>query len=135
MVIGALGCRPTGVTDSPLASAFALTFANLIQSQQALMGLPAVDARAFHAAATCHRVGPGGQAAGSGSWVCTVTWSVPNNRAPLRDTYELRVTPDGCYTATADGSEAHVGGPTLTTRQGRTFPNRLYAFDGCFDTQ
>jgi hypothetical protein len=41
---------------------------------------------------------------------------------------------DGCYTATADGAEAHVGGPTLKTLRGATVRNLLYAFDGCFDT-
>ena len=37
-------------------------------------------------------------------------------------------------TATIEGSEAGLGGPTVTTQDGKTVRNLLYAFDGCFDT-
>jgi hypothetical protein len=59
-------------------------------------------------------------------------WYGPN-RASLRDTYDLSVGTDGCYTATVDGSEA-LGGPTITLPDGRNVRNLLYTFEGCFDT-
>jgi len=131
--LAASGCSSSGVTATKIEEAFAPTFANLVQLQQGKLGLPYVSAHAFRASATCQRLGPGASAAGSGDWKCTVSWSVPGHSSMLRDTYDLSVTPDGCYTASADGEEAHVGGPTLTTRQGATVPNLVYVFDGCFD--
>jgi hypothetical protein len=50
----------------------------------------------------------------------------------LRDTFDLFVNTDGCYTATVSGE--NLGGPTLTTSDGRHVRNLLYTFDGCFDT-
>jgi hypothetical protein len=50
----------------------------------------------------------------------------------LRDSYELFVTTDGCYSATA--SSDGIGPPTLKTDSGREVRNLLYAFEGCFDT-
>jgi ABC-2 type transport system permease protein len=127
------GCHRTGVTRPRLERAFAETFANLIESQQALLGRHGIHASLFSAKATCVRLGPGKEDAGSGSWECTVNWSLPGRGGSLADTYELSVAPDGCYTATADAREARVGGPTRKTTDGSTIPNLLYIFDGCFD--
>jgi hypothetical protein len=52
----------------------------------------------------------------------------------LRDRYDVAVGTDGCYTATVDGAEADLGGPTITLPNGGTVRNLVYAFDGCFDT-
>ena len=48
-----------------------------------------------------------------------------------RDVYDLFVTPDGCYAATAEGES--LGAPTITAPDGRRVRNLLYAFEGCFD--
>ena len=128
-------CGQSHVTPDRLERAFALTFANLVVSQQNLLGRQGLDSRVFGTAATCHRAEAGHEPSGSGDWRCTVTWSIPDRRGTLRDSYELVVTPSGCYTATADSGEAHVGRATLTTSNGLTVPNLLYAFDACFDTQ
>jgi ABC-2 type transport system permease protein len=126
-------CRPAVVSKTKLEAAFAPTFANLIQTEEAMLGSPNVDARAFRASASCDRTGPGPSASvGGGHWVCTVSWSIPG-RGALRDTYDVTVTPDACFTATAEGESAHVGGPTIKTPAGTSVPNLLYAFDGCFD--
>ena len=117
-----------------LEKAFGPTFANLISAQQPTLGLPVTDPAVFGASASCHRLGPGKDATGSGEWVCTVTWLGPVRKGVLHDRYDLTVGPDGCYTAAADGNEAHVGGATITTRDGATVLNLLYVFDGCFDT-
>ena len=135
MVTGAgPGCGPSRITASRIESAVAQTFANLVHVQGERMDLPPVDASSLHPSATCHKVGAGRDGDGGGNWVCSITWLAPGRRTPLRETYDLSVTMDGCYTATADAAETHVGGPTLTTQHGTTIVNPLYAFDGCFDT-
>jgi hypothetical protein len=65
--------------------------------------------------------------------LCTLSWYGPN-RETLRDRYDVAVGTDGCYTATVDGAEADLGGPTITLPNGGTVRNLVYAFDGCFDT-
>jgi hypothetical protein len=127
------GCGSNGVTATRIEYAVAPTFANLIQSQEAILGMPPLDASTLRASAACHRVGPGDEPSGGGDWSCTIEWFPPGHRGPWHDIYELSVTTDGCYTAIADGEGGHVGGPRLTTRAGITFTNMLYAFDGCFD--
>ncbi len=127
-------CRSGGVTARKLENALAPTFANLIHVQRNVLALPIIEASALRATATCKRIGPGPDATGGGDWKCTVDWSPPGYRGILHDTYDLSVTMDGCYTATSDASEGHLGGPTLL-RPGSAVPvtNMLYAFDGCFD--
>ena len=71
-----------------------------------------------------------GSNAGSGEWVCTLTWKGPD-RQILRDTYDLFVATDGCYMATVV-SEG-LGGPVLKASNGTEVRNLLYAFEGCFD--
>ena len=127
------GCGPTGITASRIEHALAPTFANLIQTQESLLGLTALDVASLRAAATCHRIGPGNDPRGAGDWQCAIQWFPPGRRGPWLDNYELSVTTDGCYTATADGEEGHLGGPKITLRSGPTIANLLYAFDGCFD--
>jgi ABC-2 type transport system permease protein len=124
-----------GVTASRLEDALAPTFANLVHLQRSILKLPEIDRALLRATAQCQKVGAAGRdARGAGDWTCTVLWSSPGQRIPLHDAYDLSVTSDGCYTATADGSEAHIGGPTLTSRDGATVNNLLYTFEGCFDT-
>jgi len=134
LLIGAVVCRRAGgVTASRIEDAVAPTFANLIHLQRSILGLPSLAASTLRASAQCHKVGAPKETRGAGDWTCTITWVTPGQRTPLRDTYDLSVTVDGCYTATADGAEAHIGGPTLTTQDGTTIVNLLYTFDGCFD--
>ena len=68
---------------------------------------------------------------GSGEWLCTLDWRGPDRRI-IRETYDLFVAPDGCYTATVEGEA--LARPMLTTSDGRDVKNLLYVFDGCFDT-
>ncbi len=128
----ASGCGSgDGITASKIEDAVGPTFANLVRLEQSMLGLPPIDASLLRAYAHCHKVGPGEVTRGGGNWQCTVVWAFPGNKGPLRDSYDLSVTADGCYTATTD--EGHLGGPTLTTRDGTKVANVLYAFDGCFD--
>jgi hypothetical protein len=134
VLVGAvLRHRPGGVTGTRIEDAVAPTFANLVHVQRSILGMPSLEASALRASAQCHKVGIAKETSGAGDWTCVVLWFTPGQRTPLRDTYDLSVTPDGCYTATADGAEAHIGGPTLSIRDGATLTNLLYTFDGCFD--
>jgi hypothetical protein len=130
------GCGPRGVTAPRLEAALAVTFANLIDAQETVLRLPPVDVPALKASATCHKVGLAErdrEGTGAGSYVCTISWYAPARRAPLHETYDVSVTTDACFTATNEGAEGHVGGPTLTTKQGEVMRNLLHAFDGCFE--
>jgi hypothetical protein len=84
-------------------------------------------------AASCRKAVVSTGLTGSGDWVCTLVWSGPN-RQTLRDTYEVYVGTNGCYTATTNGAETNLGGPILSAPDGTLVRNLLYTFDGCFDT-
>jgi hypothetical protein len=126
----ALACGSSPITPERIEASLATTFANLVQVQVSALRLPAMAASEFGVAARCRKVTPG-SAAGSGDWICTLDWQGPNQQA-LRDTYDLAVATDGCYTATVEGSS--LGGPTLKRTDGGDVKNLLYKFEGCFDT-
>jgi hypothetical protein len=125
------GCGPSAIRADRLERAIAPTFANLVHLQVSRLGLPPVAVADLKVIASCYRTGGG--TVGAGEWVCAVIWSGPNSPT-LHDKYDVYVGPDGCYTATADVSEAKLGGPTVKTTDNRDVRNLLYAFDGCFDT-
>ena len=74
--------------------------------------MPAPD---FAVTAICRKQ-PTAADAGAGEWVCTLVWQGPDRRT-LRDTYDLYVGTDGCFTATVSGES--LGGPTLRAADGR----------------
>jgi hypothetical protein len=124
------GCGPSPITPTRIEGAIAPTFANLVHTQMSWLGLPAMSASDLSVTARCRRF-LAGENVGSGEWTCSLVWRGPDRRV-LRDTYELLVTTDGCYTATA--SRESLGGPTLKAENGRDVRNLLYTFEGCFDT-
>src|SRR5262249_31346365 len=134
VVTGALvalsGCGQSPITSKRIETAIETTFANLVELQVSSMRLPPMSAPDFAVTAICRRQGSGGDA-GAGEWTCTLVWQGPDKRT-LRDSYELFVTTDGCYAATVSGES--LGGPVLTSSDGRKVRNLLYAFEGCFDT-
>src|SRR5262245_37899121 len=125
-----VGCGSSPITAARIERAIAPTFANLVHVQVSWLGLPPMAASEFEVRASCRKPSASSNA-GAGEWVCTLLWKGPNQQ-PLRDTFDLFVTTDGCYTATAAGE--NLGGPTLKTSAGEPVRNLLYAFDGCFDT-
>jgi hypothetical protein len=126
------GCGASPITGDRVERAMAPTFANLVHAQLQRMGLGEVPAAQLRVVASCYRVG--GAGAGAGEWTCTVVWAGPRGTT-LRDTYDLTVGANGCYTATLTSSgEATLGGPIVMATDGRQVRNLLYAFDGCFDT-
>ena len=129
LAIGLSGCGQSPITSMRAERAIAPTFANLVHTQMVWIGLPPMAASDFAVQARCRRLQS--TAAGSGEWTCALTWRGPDRRT-LRNNYELFVTTDGCYAATAAGE--NVGGPMLKSEDGRDIRNLLYAFEGCFDT-
>jgi hypothetical protein len=132
-VVGAAasGCGASPITPARIEAAIAPTFANLVHLQVSWMGLPPMAASEFAARASRRRPGTTNHSAGSGEWVCMLVWQGPDGQ-PLRDTFDLFVTTDGCYTATAAAET--LGGPTLKASNGSEVRNLLYTFEGCFDT-
>ena len=131
IVMAALcGCGSSPITPNRIEPAIETTFANLVELQIERMRLPPMGAPDFAVTAICRKQMAGSEA-GAGEWTCTLVWQGPD-RKTLRDTYELFVNTDGCYSATVSGES--LGGPTLRTTDGRSVRNLLYAFEGCFDT-
>jgi hypothetical protein len=130
MTTGAtLGCRPSPITSARIEGAIAPTFAHLVQVQVSRLGLRSMSASDVAVMASCRRLV--GSSSGAGGWTCTIVWHGPQRQA-MRDTYDLFVATDGCYTAAVEGER--LGGPVLQASDGRDVRNLLYAFEGCFDT-
>ena len=128
-LVVAAGCGASPISAVRIENAIQTTFANLVELQVSRLGLPPLPAPDFAVTAICRR--QTGADSGSGDWTCTMVWQGPDRRT-LRDTYDLFVGTDGCYTATASGE--NLGGPTLKAADGRAVRNLLYSFEGCFDT-
>ena len=123
------GCS-TPITPTRLEQALETAFANLVELQVQRLRLPPIAAPDFAVTAICRK--PAAQRnAGAGDWTCALVWQGPN-RQTLRDTYDLFVATDGCYTATVAGES--LGGPILKASDGSDVRNLLYSFEGCFDT-
>jgi hypothetical protein len=125
------GCGASPITSSRVEAAIGHTFANLVHAQLARTGLSPVPVSDITVTASCYR--SNGNTIGAGEWVCTLIWHGPN-QTTLRDTYDLSVGTDGCYTAVADAAESQLGGPTIKMADGTMVRNLLYSFEGCFDT-
>jgi hypothetical protein len=128
--VAVVGCGPSPIRSTRIEAAIETTFANLVELQVSRLRLPPMTAPDFAVTAICRRQAAGAEA-GAGDWTCTLVWQGPDHRT-LRDTYELLVTTEGCYTATVAGES--LGGPVLKAPDGRAVKNLLYAFEGCFDT-
>jgi len=132
-VVAAFGCGSSPITSARIEAAIAPTFANLVHVQLSRVGLARVEASDIKVTASCHKLVPGSRTGGAGEWMCTLDWYGPNHMV-LRDTYDLSVATDGCYTANVDATEGHLGGPTVKASDGKDVRNLLYTFEGCFDT-
>jgi hypothetical protein len=123
------GCTLSPITALRIETSIEATFANLVQLQVSTLGLPPTAAGDFEVTASCRKLSGGTN--GSGDWICNLLWLGPDRR-PLRDSYDLFVTTDGCYTAAVEGT--NLGGPLLEAADGRNIRNLLFTFEGCFDT-
>ena len=129
MAVVAAACGSSPITSDRIERAIEVTFANLVQVQVSSLGLRPMTAAEFDVTAVCTK--PSGASVGGGEWVCKLRWLSPDRRT-LRDTLDLFVTTDGCYTATPEGEQ--LGGPTLKASNGADVRNLLYSFEGCFET-
>lgn len=130
IVVAVTSCGATPITPGRIEPAIASTFANRVHLQVSAMGLPPITVAGVAATASCRKPGSSGNT-GSGEWICILMWQSPE-RQILRDTFDVVVTTDGCYTATAEA--ASLGGPVLESANGGEVTNLLYTFEGCFDT-
>ena len=128
--IACSGCGSSPITPARVEASLEATFANLVELQVTRLRLPPISAPDFAVTAICRKPGAASNA-GSGDWSCAIVWQGPNRQA-LRDTYDLFVATDGCYTATVAGES--LGGPILKASDGNNVRNLLYTFEGCFDT-
>jgi hypothetical protein len=128
--VAASSCGASAITADRIERAIEPTFANLVAVQVSRLQMPAMTPPEFDVTASCRRPGANTDA-GAGEWICRLHWLGPDRQA-LRDTFDLVVTTDGCYTATAEGEQ--LGGPMLTARDGGAVRNLLRVFEGCFDT-
>jgi hypothetical protein len=124
------GCGHSPISPARIESALETTFANLVELQVTRLRLPPMTAPDFAVTAICRKQLAASNA-GAGDWTCSLVWQGPN-RQTLRDTYDLFVATDGCYTATVSGES--LGGPMLKASDGSDVRNLLYTFEGCFDT-
>ena len=127
--LGASGCGSSPITPARIEGAIAPTFTNLVQLQISWLGIPPMTAKELEVLTSCRKTVAG--TTGSGEWICTMLWKGPDRRS-LRDTYDVFVNTDGCYTATVEGES--LGGPILKAPNGNQVKNLLYVFEGCFDT-
>lgn len=127
--LAACGCGASPITSDRIERAVESTFANLVQLQVSRLKITPLASLNLDVIAACRRRA-GGAEAGAGEWTCTVRWLGPDRR-PLRDTFDVVVTTDACYTAAAEGDQ--LGGPTLKASDGGEVRNLLYVFEGCFD--
>src|SRR5262245_19771703 len=123
-------CGSSPITSARIEQAIEPTFANLVKVQVSWLEMAPMDASEFQVTASCRRQTSGSDA-GAGEWACTLRWLGPDFQT-LRDSFDLFVTTDGCYTATAAGES--LGGPRLKMSDGTEVRNLLYSFEGCFDT-
>ena len=123
------GCGSSPITSTRIETSIETTFANLVELQVSKLRLPPMRASDFAVTAACRKQLAGNNA-GAGDWLCALVWQGPDRRT-LRDTYDLFVATDGCYTANLEGET--FGGPTLKASDGTDVRNLLYTFEGCFD--
>ena len=123
------GCGSSPITPVRVERALEATFANLVDLQALRLHLPPMPAPDFAVTAIYRKPLPGPNI-GAGDWTCAMVWQGPN-RQTLRDTYDLFVTTDGCYTAAAAGES--LDGPTIRMPDRGDVENLLHTFEGCFD--
>ena len=128
--LAASGCGRSTITADRIERAIEPTFANLVAVQISWLEIPPMPASAVDVTGSC-RTRVAGSDSGAGEWVCRLRWLGPD-RQVLRDTFDVVVATDGCYTATAEGEQ--LGGLTLRAPNGREVRNLLHTFEGCFDT-
>lgn len=129
--IAASGCGRVDITQARLQNDLGPTFSHLYILQQDLLGQPRINPPAQASVVACTKGSASVPDKGAGDWTCRVNWPAPDGTVRTIS-YDVRVQPQGCYTA--QGPPSIVGQQTLTAANGRTLPNPLYEFDGCFDT-
>ena len=133
--IGISGCGSSGVDPGPLQAAIAPTFARLYVLQQGEEGNPRPSVGSLDARASCQKGGTlDVPQAGSGVWLCEITYLVAGPGYPVIAKYNVDVQTDGCYAADGDGPASVNGSLTITGPGYQQIINPLSKMVGCFDT-
>jgi ABC-2 type transport system permease protein len=130
VLLATAGQGPTDLTAQRLDASIAPTFGRLaVVHAQWQTGAPAGTAPPMSAACTRGAGAQNSQGPGD-DWSCTVvdTRAADGEAAVILD---VTLKANGCYTAEAGSA---LGALLITSWQGKTFINPLYAFDGCFGT-
>jgi hypothetical protein len=117
------------VTRQRVEADMALDFANQLKLTAGILGQPVPKAVSDHV--SCDKGGPKVADKGPGKdWVCMVTYTADNGPSTTTR-YELFVHGEACYTAT---DPALIEQPSITKAStGKSVPNPLEQFDGCFN--
>jgi ABC-2 type transport system permease protein len=124
---------PVGITQARLQRSITPTFANLTLLQQRITTGFVAASPDLHVVPYCTHHANTQQ--GPGDWTCILHVLLPTaanqsqQQTPI--SYEVSVSPDGCYKGTA--SSTLVGAQTITSSAGRSVTNPLFVIYGCFD--
>lgn len=130
LLAGALlvaGCSTT-LTAGRLGPSVAETFSGLYATQQAGLGRTDVVRRELRPVGSCRRTGTSPDGPGE-DWTCTVQY-VDSDTAAVQ-AFEVRLRPDGCWTA--DGPPGTQPATLTDAQTGSLRTNPLSEFDGCLD--
>lgn len=124
---------PTGATARRLKASLSPAFNGVTVLQQRQLGRAVPAGAKLNLQTTCAR--HGSTPTGPGDWSCTVTVFMPqagaNPFAQTPVTYDVSVSSDGCYKATAPPS--FVGQQTMRDARGNNVTNPLFTIYGCFN--
>jgi hypothetical protein len=128
------GCGGTDITQARIQKSLPTVFTNLYIQQQADVGHPGLKAPALQVKnAACDKGGPSVPDHGAGAdWICLLDFVDGTGTPQPQSKFEVKIQPNGCYTA--GGSTKVVGPLLIQNRAGKYITNKVFEFDGCFDT-
>jgi hypothetical protein len=128
------GCGGTDITQARIQASLPTVFTNLYIQQQADLGHPGLAPSALQIKnTTCDKGGPSVPDHGAGAdWICLLDFVDGTGTPQPQSKFELKVQPNGCYTA--GGSTKVVGPLLIQDPTGKYITNKVFEFDGCFDT-
>jgi ABC-2 type transport system permease protein len=136
IIVLALACSigPTGDTQARVRESVTQAFRTLTVRQQSLLGHPIPPTARISILPNCNRHATA--SVGPGDWSCTMNvYIIERHHLPLTLTpveYDVSVAYNGCYKAASPPT--FIGGQTIIDHAtGRSIPNPLYIFYGCFN--
>jgi hypothetical protein len=134
LATGVTGCGGTDITQARIQTSLPTVFTNLYIQQQADIGHPGLTPGALQVKNTsCDKGGPSVPDQGAGAdWICLLDFIDGTTKPQPQSKFEVKIQPNGCYTA--GGSTKIVGPLLIQNPAGKFITNKVFEFDGCFDT-